>query len=116
MTVGIKFDQEKPDYSLVPYGALNEMVKVLTYGARKYDRDNWKHVEDYRYQAASMRHFSAYMQGEANDPETGIHHLAHMACSILFLLQKELDQQKQVYKNTNPCYNTNITTTITYKD
>ena len=95
-TVGIKFDQEKPDYSLVPFGALDETVKVLTYGARKYDRHNWQHVDDIRYQAALMRHFSLYMQGEANDPETNISHLAHMACSVLFLLQKQLDQEKIV--------------------
>ena len=112
MTVGIKYDQEKPDYSLLPYGALDDVVKVLTYGAKKYDRDNWKYVDDYRYKAAAMRHFSAYMQGEHLDPESNIHHLAHMACSVLFLLQKELDS---VDNSSKVCYN-NETTTITYKD
>jgi hypothetical protein len=108
-TVGIKFDQEKPDYSLVPFGALDETVKVLTYGARKYDRHNWKYVDDIRYQAALMRHFSLYMQGEYDDPETGISHLAHMACSVLFLLQKQLDQEKTlVDKLKDTCYNSSI--------
>ena len=96
--VGIKFDGAKPDYSLVPFGALDEVVKVLTYGAKKYDRHNWQHVDDIRYQAALMRHFSAYMQGERNDPESDINHLAHLACSVLFLLQKDLDKQKQITK------------------
>lgn len=98
MSQGIKFDHDKPDYSLMPFGALDEVAKVLTYGAKKYDRHNWKHVEAIRYQAALMRHFSAYMQGEANDPETGISHLAHMACSVMFLLQKDIDVQKQITK------------------
>lgn len=98
-TVGIKFDQDKPDYSLVPFAALDEVVKVLTYGAKKYDRHNWQHVDDIRYQAALMRHFSHYMQGERNDPETGINHLAHLACSVLFLLQKDIDKQKQITKD-----------------
>jgi hypothetical protein len=98
-TVGIKFDQDKPDYSLVPFAAFDEVVKVLTYGAKKYDRHNWRHVEDIRYQAALMRHFSAYMQGERNDPETNINHLAHLACSVLFLLQKDIDKQKQITKD-----------------
>jgi hypothetical protein len=98
-TVGIKFDQDKPDYSLVPFAAFDEVVKVLTYGAKKYDRHNWRHVEDIRYQAALMRHFSAYMQGERNDPESNINHLAHMACSVLFLLQKDIDKQKQITKD-----------------
>ena len=112
MTIGVKYDQEKPDYSLLPFGALDDVVKVLTYGAKKYDRDNWKYVDDYRYKAAAMRHFSAYMQGEDLDPESNIHHLAHMACSVLFLLQKELDS---VDNSSKVCYN-NETTTITYKD
>lgn len=109
MAKGIKYDQEKPDYSLLPFGAVDEVVKTLTYGAKKYTRHNWKHVEDIRYQAAAMRHFSAYMQGEPIDPESGIHHLAHMAASILFLLQKDIDKSK------NMLYN-NQTVTVTYKD
>lgn len=131
MAKGIKYDQEKPDYSLLPFGAVDEVVKTLTYGAKKYYRDNWKHVEDIRYQAAAMRHFSAYMQGENHDPESGIHHLAHMAASILFLLQKDLDANKSVFseemcrklqesfesidKSENMLYN-NQTVTVTYKD
>ena len=96
--IGMKFDMDKPDYSLMPFGALDEVTKVLTYGAKKYDRHNWQHVADIRYQAALMRHFSKYMQGEQNDPETGISHLAHMACSVLFLLQKDIDRLKQMEK------------------
>jgi hypothetical protein len=95
MTKGIKHDGDKPDYSLVPFGALDEVVKALTYGATKYDRFNWKNVEEVRYQAAALRHISAYMQGEKFDPETGINHLAHAVCSLLFLV--EFDNKK---KNT----------------
>ena len=100
MTIGIKFDGDKPDYSLVPFAALDEVVKVLTYGAKKYDRDNWKHVDSVRYQAALMRHFSAYMQGEQCDNETNINHLAHMACSVLFLLAKDLETKVPLAINT----------------
>ena len=39
---GIKFDDNKPDYSLIPPNALEDVVKVLTIGAKKYDRHNWK--------------------------------------------------------------------------
>jgi hypothetical protein len=39
-TVGIKFDSEKPDYSLLPPHALDELVKVLTMGKVKYSREN----------------------------------------------------------------------------
>jgi len=87
---GMKFDKGKPDYSLLPFAAVDEVVKVLTYGADKYDRFNWEKVEAVRYQAATMRHFSTHMQGEKIDPESGISHLAHAICSLLYLLYFEL--------------------------
>ena len=87
---GMKFDKGKPDYSLLPFAAVDEVVKVLTYGADKYDRFNWEKVEAVRYQAATMRHFSTHMQGEKIDPESGISHLAHAICSLLYLLDFEL--------------------------
>ena len=114
---GMKFDNDKPDYSLVPFEALDEVVKVLTYGANKYDRFNWEKVEDIRYQAAALRHISAYMQGEKYDPETGINHLAHAVCSLLFLTQFDLNSKKEstqlnfnfsentVYKDVEVVYN-----------
>jgi hypothetical protein len=89
--VGRKFDAGKVDYTLVPWVGLEEVVKVLEFGARKYDRDNWQHVEGgmQRYQAAAFRHLIAYNQGEKADPETGLSHLAHAGCCLLFLLALE---------------------------
>jgi hypothetical protein len=85
---GRKFDAGKLDYTLLPWDALEEVVKVLAYGLKKYERDNWKHVPDamQRYEAAGFRHRVARLQGEANDPETGISHLAHEVCCLLFQL------------------------------
>lgn len=91
MPVGRKFDADKLDYTLVPWDGLEEVVKVLEFGARKYARDNWQHVEGgmQRYQAAAFRHLIAYNQGEKADPETGLSHLAHAGCCLLFLLSLE---------------------------
>jgi hypothetical protein len=85
---GIKFDSEKLDWSLLPLQPVEDIIKVLMHGAKKYKVDNWKIVDDYdrRYFNAAMRHLSAWKQNELNDPETGISHLAHAACNILFLL------------------------------
>ena len=91
---GKKYDQGKPDYSLVPYASLDEVVKVLTHGANKYGRFNWELVEAHRYEAATMRHFSAYMQGEKLDPESGIPHLAHAITSLLFMLEFDLKKER----------------------
>lgn len=91
---GQKFDTEKPRWDLVPWGAVSEVVKVLTCGAKKYGVDNWKLVPDWRrrYFAAACRHLISWTLGEKTDPETGLHHLAHAACCVLFCI--ELDKEK----------------------
>lgn len=89
---GLKFDADKPSLSLLPFDALEEVAKVLDFGARKYDAHNWrKGMEFSRLVSAALRHISAWNLGEDNDPESGLNHLAHAACCILFLtaLQKD---------------------------
>ena len=90
---GIKYDSEKLRYDLFPIEALEEITKVLTYGAAKYAPDNWRKVEpcNDRYFAAAMRHMIAHRKGEQMD-ESGYHHLAHAACCIIFMLTKELEK------------------------
>lgn len=85
--VGLKFDDEKPDWSLLPMRELQGVVRVLMHGERKYSRDNWKHVPlaEQRYYAALMRHLTAYQSGQTHDPESELHHLDHAMCCLLFL-------------------------------
>lgn len=85
-TEGVKYDDSKPDYTLLPWDALEEVVRCLEYGARKYARDNWKKVPDAfdRYERAGFRHRAARVRGEDVDPESGCRHLAHEVCSLLF--------------------------------
>ena len=88
VTEGVKFDNDKPQWSLMPWKALSQVVDVLTYGAKKYAPDNWKKVPNarQRYIDAGFRHLTAYAGGEKNDSETGLSHLAHAMCCLLFLL------------------------------
>ena len=91
---GVKFDHEKPQWGLMPWKALSQVVDVLTYGAKKYAPDNWKKVPNarQRYIDASFRHLTAYASGEKNDSETGLSHLAHAMCCLLFLLAFDLGE------------------------
>ncbi len=87
---GVKLDAGKPQMALVPPEALEEIAAVLTFGAAKYDPDNWRKGMAYRrVLSAALRHCSAWMRGEDNDPETGLSHLAHAACSLMFLITYE---------------------------
>lgn len=100
---GVKYDKDKPKWSLLPFKALAEVVDVLTYGARKYAPDNWKKVPDARtrYVDASFRHFIAYINGEKNDSETGLSHLAHAICCLLFLLAFDKGEHRDQSDNDN---------------
>lgn len=91
-TGGRKFDGNKLEYGLIPPLAMKEMVKVLTFGAQKYERDNWKRVPDSkrRYFDALERHIWAWKMGEQNDSETGINHLAHAMCCLFFLYEHDV--------------------------
>ncbi|KKM03271.1 hypothetical protein LCGC14_1776070, partial [marine sediment metagenome] len=55
---GLKYDSEKPRWDLLPLDIIEQIVKVLTIEAQKYDDDNWRKVENgkKRYYAAMMRH------------------------------------------------------------
>ena len=92
MNEGRKFDSEKPMLYLLPPKSINEVGKVLTYGAQKYDPENWRKVDDLqnRYTSAALRHIFAHMEGEEDDKETGLSHLAHAMCCLLFKLEDKL--------------------------
>jgi len=94
---GRKFDQGKPRYGLLPPLALQEMARVLTHGAEKYDAGNWKHVPDSleRYFDALQRHVWAWKMGEKLDPDSGIHHLAHALANVAFLYEHDVKYSKE---------------------
>jgi hypothetical protein len=93
---GVKYDNGKHRYDLLPFHALDEVVAVLTYGAEKYPPENWRMVGDFhsRYLAASLRHITAYARGEFDDRESGLAHLAHAICCLLFLLEGPAVEQR----------------------
>lgn len=83
-----KHDDGKPMWDLLPFKQVAKIVDVLTFGCRKYGARSWQDIPDgkNRYFAALMRHLTAWKEGERVDPDSGIHHLAHAGCNILFLL------------------------------
>lgn len=91
--IGMKFDHGKPNWSLLPLECVEDIVKILSFGAEKYGRDNWKKLsskEDIdRIFSALMRHLVASRNGELTDSESGMSHLAHALTNMIFLLYNE---------------------------
>lgn len=84
---GIKFDQDKIRLDLVDPIFIENVGRVLTFGAKKYSAYSWQAVDDApnRYYAAAMRHLLAYKRGEQFDAESGLTHLSHAATNLMFL-------------------------------
>lgn len=95
----LKFDDGKLPLHLLSTEAMNQTAAVLAFGADKYAAHNWRKGFAWsRPLAAAMRHITAFNAGEDKDPESGLSHLAHAACCIMFLLEfekthKELDDR-----------------------
>lgn len=89
---GIKYDTDKPRWDLLPLDIIEELVKILTHGSKKYADNNWKFVRPFRnrYFAAMMRHIKAWQKGEVFDKESGLPTMAHVMCNVMFLLWADL--------------------------
>lgn len=89
---GVKYDKDKDRWDLLPFAATEQVVKVLTHGAKKYAPENWRKVEGWRwrYLGAALRHVSAFALGERIDPESGLPHLAHACCCLMFMLELDV--------------------------
>ena len=96
---GMKFDEGKTRYDLIPAYSLHMLAEVYTFGARKYADNNWrKGLKWSRVFGAAMRHLWAFWKGEDTDPESGLPHLCHAAWCVFTLLdytqsRKELDDR-----------------------
>lgn len=96
LRAGIKHDSDKPPMALLSGAALIEVAKVLEFGAKKYAAHNWKGGFAWsRLASAALRHLFAWIGGEDKDPETGLSHLAHCSCCLMFLLDFEVNHLGQ---------------------
>ena len=85
----VRDDSGKTNWSLMPFEALEEINKVLEFGATKYSANNWQEGTGFKYSRvlnSLLRHVFAFMRGEDKDPESGLSHMAHAGCNVLFIL------------------------------
>ena len=85
---GAKQLDGKLPVELVPWLPVLEVARVLQFGANKYDDWNWyKGLPITTCMGSALRHCFKFMMGEDNDDESGLPHLAHACCNIMFALQ-----------------------------
>lgn len=105
MAAGLKYDEDKIRTDLLPVNPIMDIAKVLTFGAKKYADRNWERgIAWNRVYGALQRHLMAWWGGQNCDPETGLSHLSHAGCCIMFLMEfeqthRELDNRpKPIYE------------------
>ncbi len=79
-------------WDLMPFQALDEVVRVFQNGAEKYSDWGWLKEPNPQqtYFAAAMRHLSQYGQGLRQDPDSGLHPMAHVVADALIVLAHDL--------------------------
>ncbi len=85
---GLRYNQGKLRYDLVPAYAMEQVAKVFTKGAEKYEDHNWRKGMSWSTVIASMkRHIAAIEAGEDYDKELKVYHSACIAVNSLFLTE-----------------------------
>lgn len=89
--VADRHNSGKLQWSLVDFEALKPMVQVLEYGANKYSADNWaKGLPTREVCESLLRHITAYLAGQDNDPESELPEVGHILCNAMFLSHMHL--------------------------
>ena len=100
LTEGTKHDGGKTPLDLLSPAFLNGVSEVLKFGAEKYEPYNWaKGIKYSRVFSAMQRHMWAFWAGEEHDQETGMPHLWHAGCCLMFLTHYEA--HKHLYEEFN---------------
>lgn len=83
---GSKHDNGKAPIHMIPEDAILGMAEAFAYGAKKYDRFNYrKGIDLTRLTDSLMRHVLAYLKGEDIDPESGLHHTKHILANAAMI-------------------------------
>lgn len=101
---GWKFDEGKSRMDLLDSEFLEGVGRVLGFGANKYAAHNWRNGIDYsRLIGAALRHLAAINRGEDVDSESGLPHIHHVGCCVMFLswMMKHRPDLDDRYKNAN---------------
>lgn len=84
-TQALRYNEWKPQWSLVDFGSLEPIVRGLEYWAKKYAPRNWtKGFPREKLLESMMRHMIALMDWEEVDPESGVPHIGLIQCNAMF--------------------------------
>lgn len=67
--------------------AFEPMARVLMFGAEKYERNNWRKKPNDKCETVDSldRHIKSLVKGQELDPDSGLPHIGHVLCNIMFI-------------------------------
>lgn len=87
-----KLDTGKLQPMLVCSSVIEAIARAREYGLKKYPdtgRDGWRNLSVEQLQNACYRHWLLYVENPAGvDAESGLPHLWHVACNVMFLCER----------------------------
>lgn len=96
LSEGVKYDEGKNRMELIPPEVIEELGKVLTHGAAKYDDDNYLKLSPKRYVGALLRHFNDRRKGIKIDPDSGFRLASLVLCNAAILLMLEIKKEEKL--------------------
>ncbi len=86
MSLGKKYDQGKAPLHMIPEDAILGMAQAFAYGAKKYDRFNYRNGISFTRLTDSLgRHALAFLAGEDMDQESGLPHTYHILANAAMI-------------------------------
>lgn len=117
LTEGTKYDDDKIPLDLLSPYFLSGTAEVLKFGAAKYAPYNWaKGIKYSRVFSAMQRHLWAFWAGEDLDEDTGLPHLWHAGCCLMFLTHYEAADDLYKEFDDKPNYQTSTQSGDTEKE
>lgn len=87
---GVKYDEGKLRYDLIPPEAMEALAHIYTMGAVKYGPNNWERGMSWsRIIGALFRHLYSWIKGDEIDKESGKSHLWHVLWNVAALVTYE---------------------------
>jgi hypothetical protein len=91
MSEGLRYNEGKPRYDLIPPDVMEALAAHYAAGAKKYEDRNWEKGMKWTTCFASlMRHAWAWLAGEDYDQETGSLHMVAVAWNAFALAAYQL--------------------------
>lgn len=90
--------ENKYEPTLVYNSVIKLISKVRRFGIEKHgNSEDWRTTNPIQHYDAMLRHINAAIDGEELDTESGLPHLAHAMCTIMFELERKYGGNHDVH-------------------